>query len=330
MSHTGPITPRVLTGDRPTGPLHLGHHFGTLQNRVRLQEQGVELFVLVADYQTITDRDAPEGLPADVDGLRRRLPGGRHRPRPRDHLRPQPGRGPEPADRAVPEPRQRRRGGPQPDRQGGDARDAAARRCPRSCSPIRCTRPPTSSPAGRPSCPSAAISCRTSSSPGSSPGGSTPATPPGRRSSPSPRRCSATAPLLLGVDGGKMSKSRRNAIAIGASEDETARLIRAAKTDSERAITYEPERRPEVSNLVLLAALCLDEPPQAVAASVGPGGSAALKRLVTEAVNERFRGGAGPPPGAARRPRPTCAPSCARAASGRGRSPTTRSRRCTR
>jgi tryptophanyl-tRNA synthetase len=26
---------RVLTGDRPTGPLHLGHYFGTLQNRVR-------------------------------------------------------------------------------------------------------------------------------------------------------------------------------------------------------------------------------------------------------------------------------------------------------
>ena len=40
---------------------------------------------------------------------------------------------------------------------------------------------------------------------------------------------------------------------------------------------------------MLLAALCLDEPPQAVAARVGPGGSAALKRLVTEAVNERFR-----------------------------------------
>jgi tryptophanyl-tRNA synthetase len=33
---------RVLTGDRPTGPLHLGHYFGTLQNRVRLQDLGVE------------------------------------------------------------------------------------------------------------------------------------------------------------------------------------------------------------------------------------------------------------------------------------------------
>ena len=48
---------RVLTGDRPTGPLHLGHLFGTLANRVRLQRAGVEVFVVIADYQVITDRD---------------------------------------------------------------------------------------------------------------------------------------------------------------------------------------------------------------------------------------------------------------------------------
>ena len=33
---------RILTGDRPTGTLHLGHYFGTLQNRVRLQDAGAE------------------------------------------------------------------------------------------------------------------------------------------------------------------------------------------------------------------------------------------------------------------------------------------------
>ena len=60
---------RVLTGDRPTGPLHIGHLFGTLLNRVRLQDLGVDVMVLVADYQTITDRDAPDTLPADVLGL---------------------------------------------------------------------------------------------------------------------------------------------------------------------------------------------------------------------------------------------------------------------
>jgi tryptophanyl-tRNA synthetase len=48
----------VLTGDRPTGALHIGHYFGTLANRVRLQDQGVETMVLIADYQVITDRDS--------------------------------------------------------------------------------------------------------------------------------------------------------------------------------------------------------------------------------------------------------------------------------
>ena len=60
---------RILTGDRPTGALHVGHLFGTLENRVRLQALGVELFVLVADLQTITDRDAPPDLPDAVLGL---------------------------------------------------------------------------------------------------------------------------------------------------------------------------------------------------------------------------------------------------------------------
>ena len=62
-------TTRVLTGDRPTGPLHLGHYFGTLHNRVRLQDEGAEVFVLVADYQVLTDRDTAERLDEHVLGL---------------------------------------------------------------------------------------------------------------------------------------------------------------------------------------------------------------------------------------------------------------------
>lgn len=57
---------RVLTGDRPTGALHLGHYFGTLANRVRLQRAGVEVFLVVADYQVITDRDSVGDLSATV------------------------------------------------------------------------------------------------------------------------------------------------------------------------------------------------------------------------------------------------------------------------
>lgn len=44
---------RVLTGDRPTGPLHLGHYMGTLKARLDLQDEA-EVFVLIADYHTLT------------------------------------------------------------------------------------------------------------------------------------------------------------------------------------------------------------------------------------------------------------------------------------
>src|SRR5580692_165415 len=60
---------RILTGDRPTGDLHLGHYFGTLRNRVRLQDAGAELFVLIADYQVLTDRDVAESLGEHVLSL---------------------------------------------------------------------------------------------------------------------------------------------------------------------------------------------------------------------------------------------------------------------
>ncbi len=60
---------RIATGDRPTGPLHLGHYFGTLASRVRLQRAGVQLFVLIADYQVLTDRDVADRLREHVGGL---------------------------------------------------------------------------------------------------------------------------------------------------------------------------------------------------------------------------------------------------------------------
>lgn len=47
---------RILTGDRPTGALHLGHYFGSLKNRVDLLNQGYETFIIIADYQVLTDR----------------------------------------------------------------------------------------------------------------------------------------------------------------------------------------------------------------------------------------------------------------------------------
>ncbi|MGC4086491.1 MAG: hypothetical protein QM756_01080 [Polyangiaceae bacterium] len=60
---------RVLTGDRPTGPLHIGHYFGSLKNRVALQALGVETFVVVADYQVLTDRESVDAVADNVRGL---------------------------------------------------------------------------------------------------------------------------------------------------------------------------------------------------------------------------------------------------------------------
>ena len=60
---------RVLTGDRPTGPLHIGHYFGTLKNRVLLQNLGVEEFIVIADYQVLTDRDTADSIPQNVQEI---------------------------------------------------------------------------------------------------------------------------------------------------------------------------------------------------------------------------------------------------------------------
>jgi tryptophanyl-tRNA synthetase len=57
---------RILTGDRPTGPLHLGHYVGSLQNRVRLQPD-YDTYILIADIQALTDNfEHPEKLEANV------------------------------------------------------------------------------------------------------------------------------------------------------------------------------------------------------------------------------------------------------------------------
>lgn len=46
--------PRILTGDRPTGPLHIGHYVGSLRNRVQLQRD-YDTYILIADVQAMTD-----------------------------------------------------------------------------------------------------------------------------------------------------------------------------------------------------------------------------------------------------------------------------------
>ena len=59
----------ILTGDRPTGQLHIGHYIGSLKNRVKLQNTGeYETFIMIADQQALTDNAR------DPEKIRRVLP----------------------------------------------------------------------------------------------------------------------------------------------------------------------------------------------------------------------------------------------------------------
>jgi len=282
-----PAAFRTLTGDRPTGALHVGHYFGSLQNRIRLQDAGVEVLVVIADYQAITDRTAQSQLSDVVTGLLA------------DYL-------------AV----------------GIDPRRATIfthshvaslnqlllpflslvsvaeiRRNPTVKSEVTAAGLATMSglmftypvhqaadilfchanlvPVGLDQLPHLELA-RTIA----------------RRFNDrysigapyfrQPEALLSAAPVLLGTDGQKMSKSRNNSIPLRATADQTALLLGKAKTDSERFISYEPERRPEVAGLVMLTALCRGCTPQEIADEIGGRGSAALKAAAIEAVNERF------------------------------------------
>jgi tryptophanyl-tRNA synthetase len=274
---------RILTGDRPTGPLHLGHYFGTLRNRVRLQDLGAEVFVLIADYQVLTDRDTAERLDEHVTGLLL------------DYLAIglDPARTVVFAHSAVPALNQLLLpflslvSVPELSR-NPTVKDEIAHSRQSAVSGLMLTYPVHQAadilfckanlvPVGQDQLPhleiTRVIARRFNDRFG------TPVFP-------VPDALLSAAPLLLGTDGTKMSKSRGNTIPLAASADETARLIRGAKTDSEAYVSYDPQRRPEVSGLVLLAALCLGRSPQDVVADLGTGGAAALKDTVTMAVND--------------------------------------------
>ncbi len=282
-----PAAFRILSGDRPTGALHVGHYFGSLQNRVRLQDAGAELFVLIADYQAMTDRAVQPDLPDIVTGLIA------------DYL-------------AI---------GIDPDRsvifahsqvaplnqlllpflslvsvaeisRNPTVKDEAAAAGLAAMSGLMFTYPVHQAadilschanlvPVGVDQLPHLEIArtiARRFNDRYS----------PGAAYFPEPAALLSSAPLLLGLDGQKMSKSRHNTIPLRATADETARLLRRARTDSERSVCYDPDRRPEVASLLLLTALCRASTPEAIAAQIGDGGAARLKAAAIEAVNDQF------------------------------------------
>ena len=62
---------RILTGDRPTGKLHIGHYFGSLKKRIEMQNSGkYDMYILIADVQALTDNfNNPEEVRKNVREL---------------------------------------------------------------------------------------------------------------------------------------------------------------------------------------------------------------------------------------------------------------------
>lgn len=281
---------RVLTGDRPTGNLHLGHYFGTLQGRVKLQDRGVETWILVADYQVITDRDGvgpirervlslvADYLAAGIDPQRSTIFAHSAVPALNQLIIP--------FLSLVTEPELHRNPTVKAELQatGGRAMSGLLLTYPvhQAADILFCKA--NLVPVGQDQLPHVELTRQIASRFDRRYGQGNNGSPVFRR----PDALLSKAPAILGTDGTKMSKSRGNTIELGMTADETAKILKKAKTDADRHITYDPGRRPEVSNLLLLASLSSGEEPEAIAERIGDGGGGALKALVTEAVNDHL------------------------------------------
>ncbi|MGQ4569372.1 tryptophan--tRNA ligase [Dermabacteraceae bacterium P9123] len=275
---------RVLTGDRPTGSLHIGHYFGTLKNRVRLQNLGVDTWVIVADYQVITDREVLGDVRGNVLQLLT------------DYLAA--GLDPEkttifthsavPALNQLMLPFLSLVSAPELERNPTvKAEMQAAGKT--ALGGLLLTYPVHQAadilfchgnlvPVGKDQLPhieqTRLIARRFNERYAG-----------GEKYFPEPDALLARTPVILGLDGDKMSKSRNNTVMLRMTEAETAKQIKRAKTDSDRNITYDPENRPEVANLLTIAAECLDRTPESIAEEIGDKGAGTLKLLCADALN---------------------------------------------
>ncbi len=280
---------RVLTGDRPTGRLHIGHYFGSLKNRVRLSKLGVPTMILIADYQVLTDHDAFDKISENtkelvIDYLAAGIePGENVCIYPHSHV-------PEANQLMVPFLTLVSKA--DLDRNPTVKDEMAKSKIPLNAGMY--TYPVHQAvdilfckgnvvPVGKDQLPHLEIArviakrfnnkfC------------------PDNPVFPEPHALLSKTPMIMGLDGSaKMSKSLGNTIMLSATEDETAKLIKKAKTDQDRHISYDPVNRPEVANLLRIISLCTDETPEAIAERIGDGGGGMLKNTLTEALNEHLR-----------------------------------------
>ena len=270
----------MLTGDRPTGRLHMGHYFGTIRERVALQDVGVTTRIIIADYQVITDRDTTANIADNVHNMVI------------DYLAC--GIDPEktiifthsavpalnqlmlPFLSLVTESELMRNPTVKAEQEAsGHALTGLLLSYPvhQACDILFCKGNVV--PVGKDQLPhieqTRQIARRFNERYG--------------HVFPEPHGLLTDAVEIPGLDGRKMSKSYGNAIALSATEEETAKLIKKSKTDSERMITFDKENRPGVSALLTTAALTTGRTEQDIAAEIGNDGAGALKRYVTESVN---------------------------------------------
>ena len=270
----------MLTGDRPTGRLHMGHYFGTIRERVALQNAGVTTRIIIADYQVITDRDTTANIADNVHNMVI------------DYLAC--GIDPEktiifthsavpalnqlmlPFLSLVTESELMRNPTVKAEQEAsGHALTGLLLSYPvhQACDILFCKGNVV--PVGKDQLPhieqTRQIARRFNERYG--------------HVFPEPHGLLTDAVEIPGLDGRKMSKSYGNAIALSATEEETAKLIKKSQTDSERMITFDKENRPGVSALLTTAALTTGRTEQDIAEEIGNDGAGALKRYVTESVN---------------------------------------------
>ena len=270
----------MLTGDRPTGRLHMGHYFGTIRERVALQNAGVTTRIIIADYQVITDRDTTANIADNVHNMVI------------DYLAC--GIDPEktiifthsavpalnqlmlPFLSLVTESELMRNPTVKAEQEAsGHALTGLLLSYPvhQACDILFCKGNVV--PVGKDQLPhieqTRQIARRFNERYG--------------QVFPEPHGLLTDAVEIPGLDGRKMSKSYGNAIALSATEEETAKLIKKSQTDSERMITFDKENRPGVSALLTTAALTTGRTEEDIAAEIGNDGAGALKRYVTESVN---------------------------------------------
>ena len=270
----------MLTGDRPTGRLHLGHYFGTITERVRMQNLGVNTRIVIADYQVITDRDTTANIQDNVYNMvmdylacgidPEKTPIFTHSQVPAlNQLM-------LPFLSLVSEAELQRNPTVKSEMEAsGHALTGLLLTYPvhQACDILFCKGNVV--PVGKDQLPhieqTRLIARKFNERYG--------------KVFPEPEAILQDTVEIPGLDGRKMSKSYGNAISLCLTEKETEKLIKKSQTDSERFITFDKENRPGVSALLTTAALCTGRSEVDIAAEIGNDGAGALKRYVTESVN---------------------------------------------